>query len=77
MCLIEGLDYIVREVPFPNNAADGVTVSHPDGIPNIYINSNVCPKRKKEALKHELEHLMKGDLFSEESAECIESRMIY
>ena len=72
--LVEGQDYVVRCVPFPNSAADGAIVSHAD-IPNIYINSKVCPKRQREALKHELEHLEKGDLYSDELAVDIERRM--
>lgn len=72
--LIEGQDYVVRYVPFPNCSADGAVVSHPD-IPTIYINSKVCPKRQREALKHELEHLANDDLYSDESAEVIERRM--
>ena len=72
--LIEGQDYVVRYVPFPNCAADGVIVSHAD-IANIYINTRVCPKRQREALLHELSHLESDDLYSDESAEAIERRM--
>lgn len=72
--LIEGQDYVVRYVPFPNCAADGAVVSHPD-IPTIYINSRVCPKRQREALQHELDHLANDDLYSDELAEVIERRM--
>lgn len=75
MRLIEGLDYIVRYVPFPNTGADGAVLSSPDGLACIYINSRVCPKRQQQALKHELEHLMNDDLYSEESAIEIEGRM--
>ena len=75
MILIEGMDYIIREVPFPNCSVDGAIVSQPDGLACIYINRNVCQKRKREALKHELEHLANGDLYSEESASSIEERM--
>ena len=72
--LIEGQDYVVRYVPFPNCAADGAVVSHPD-IPTIYINSRFCPKRQREALQHELDHLANDDLYSDELAEVIERRM--
>lgn len=75
MRLIEGLDYIVRYVPFPNAGADGAIMSCPDGLACIYINSRVCPKRQRQALKHELEHLENDDLYSEESATEIEGRM--
>ena len=72
--LIEGQDYTVKYVKFPNCGTDGAIVSHPD-LPCIVINTRVCPKRQREALKHELEHLANDDLYSEESAEDIEGRM--
>ena len=72
--LIEGMDYIVRYVPFPNCGVDGAIVSHPD-LPCIYINTNVCPKRQREALQHELDHLKNDDLYSEELAVDIERRI--
>ena len=72
--LVEGQDYIVRCVPFPNCAVDGAIVSSVD-FPCIYINSRVCPKRQREALQHELEHLENGDLYSDDPAEAIEGRM--
>lgn len=72
--LIEGQDYVVRYIPFPNCAVDGATVSSVD-FPCIYINSRVCPKRQREALEHELEHLENDDLYSDDLAETIEERM--
>lgn len=72
--LIEGQDYVVRYLPFPNCGVDGAIVSHPD-IANIYINSRVCPKRQREALAHELDHLKNDDLYAEESAAEIERNM--
>ena len=72
--LIEGQDYVVRYVPFPNSAADGAVVSHPD-LPCIYINSRVCPKRQREALEHELQHVRNQDLYNDEPAADIERRM--
>lgn len=74
MKLVEGQDYVVRRVPFPNCSADGVVVSHPD-IACIYINSNVCLDRQKDAFEHELKHIENGDLYSEEDAVIIEGRM--
>lgn len=71
---IQGIDYELRYVPFPNCSVDGTIVSHPD-LPCIYINTRVCPKRQREALKHELEHLAKDDLYSEDPIDVIEGRM--
>lgn len=72
--LVEGRDYVIRCVPFPNCGVDGAVVSHPD-IPCIYINTRVCPKRQREALEHELAHLKNNDLYSDEPAADIERRM--
>ena len=74
MILVEGQDYTVRVVPFPNGAADGATMSHPD-MPCVYINANISNDRKRKALKHELEHIANDDLYSEESAFLIEVLM--
>lgn len=72
--LVEGQDYVIRYIPFPNCGVDGAVVSHPD-MPNIYINTRVCPKRQREALEHELQHVRNQDLYNEESAADIERRM--
>lgn len=73
--LIEGMDYIIREVDFGNSAADGAVMSSPDGVAIIWINARVCQKRKADALDHELEHLANDDLYSERSVEEIERGM--
>ena len=74
MRMIEGVDFVVRSVPFPNNGADGAIISHPD-IAIICLNSNVCPARQRKALDHELKHLEHDDLYSDEDASLIEGRM--
>lgn len=72
--LVEGQDYVVREIDFGNSAADGAVMSCEDGVPNIYINGRVCPKRRREALEHELEHIVNNDLYSDRPIEEIEKR---
>ena len=73
--LIEGMDYIIREVDFGTTVVDGAVMSSPDGVAIIWINARVCPKRKVDALDHELEHLANDDLYSERSVEEIERSM--
>lgn len=63
--LVENQDYVVREAPFPNMAADGVVVSNPDGVCTIVINMNICPARKRKALKHELKHILNDDFYDD------------
>lgn len=70
--IVEGQDYVIREIDFGNSAADGAVVSHPDGVVTIFINQRVCPQRKKDALEHELDHIANDDLYSELPIEEIE-----
>lgn len=74
---IEGQDYVVRLVPFPNCSVDGAIMKGEDGLDYIYINNKVCPERQRIALQHELEHLVNDDLYSEDSSEDIEGRNPY
>ena len=57
MKYIEGMDYWVRYVRFPNMASESVAASHGDGTFTIYINTLFPPERQAERLRHELRHL--------------------
>ena len=70
--LIEGQDYVIRVVPFPVCTIDGAVTSCEDGLFCIYINENVCPERRRKALKHELEHIINDDLYSTVPVEILE-----
>lgn len=72
MRLIEGQDYVIRQIDFGNCAADGAVMSSEDGIVYIYINKRVCPQRRLDALIHEFKHIANDDLYSELSIEEIE-----
>lgn len=68
MKYIEGVDYWVRLVEFPNMASPSVAVSNGDGTFTIYINSLYSPERRAEGLRHELEHL-EGEHFYRDDLE--------
>ena len=51
----------------------GVTVMDETGFYNIYINSRLDFETQKETLAHELTHIRRGDFFSDESLEDVES----
>jgi len=72
---VEGQDFSVRLVPFPGYNTDGAITADEDGFISIFINSNVCLSRQLKALRHELEHMVRDDLFSSEPREVIEGRM--
>ena len=57
MKYIEGVDYWVRLVEFPNTASPSVAVSNGDGTFTIYVNSRCSPGQRERGLRHELEHL--------------------
>lgn len=57
MRYIEGIDYWVRYVEFPNMASESVVVSHGDGTFTVYINTRFSQERQEERLRHEIKHL--------------------
>lgn len=58
MKYIEGIDYWVRYVQFPNMASESVVASHGDGTFTIYINTLFSIERQEERLQHEIQHLI-------------------
>ncbi len=66
MKYMEGVDYWVRPVEFPNMAAPAVSVSNGDNTFTIYINTLFCPERQAEALAHELEHLQSQHFYRDD-----------
>ena len=71
--LVENADYFVRCIPFPNYAADGVVSTNDDGTFNIYINEKLDDCRKRKALKHEIEHIMRDHFYSTAPVQQIEA----
>lgn len=64
-------DYSVRFAPFPLSVP-ALTAKDKDGHYNIYINSFLSKDMQKQALDHELEHIVKGDFESQKHLESIE-----
>lgn len=60
MKLIEGVDYRVRYVEFPNTGSPSVTVSNGDGTYTVYVNTRFSIEEQARGLRHELEHLEGG-----------------
>lgn len=60
---IEGADFFVRVVPFPNFAADGLVVSNGDGTTTLIVNANTSYEKQKEAMQHEKTHIESDDLY--------------
>ena len=68
MAYLEGADYWVRLVEFPNMASPSVAVSNGDGTFTIYVNSLFSAEKRAEGLRHELAHLS-GDHFYRDELE--------
>lgn len=71
MNYVEGVDYWVYLVEFPNMASPSVAVSNGDGTFSIYVNSRCSPERRAAGLRHELEHLA-GEHFYRDDVELNE-----
>lgn len=56
-------DTFVYAIPMCKSI-NGVTVVQ-NGDYLIFINSNKCPDKQQEALRHELEHIERGHLYDE------------
>jgi len=75
-------DYNVIMLPFPGPIRACVRING-DGYPTVYINDNLCPMAKREALRHELGHFARGDFYSHwtiydvEGKKCHEKRSEY
>lgn len=60
MKLIEGVDYRVRYVEFPNTGSPSVAVSNGDGTYTVYVKTRFSIEEQARGLRHELEHLEGG-----------------
>ena len=65
-------EFCVRMIPMPPNV-HGATIFDADGFANIYININDSREVQEGALKHELEHLRKGDMDSRTNIRVVEN----
>lgn len=66
-------DYCVRMVDFPGDVLAAVRVDD-SGYYTIYINDRLSMQAKREALKHELTHIIQGDFDNHLTIYDIEAR---
>lgn len=61
--LIEGSDYFVRLVAFPIGVGtNGLVLLNDDGTYSIYLNARASRDAQRQAMKHEINHIINGDL---------------
>lgn len=63
MRIIEGADYFVRVIPFPNYAVKGAVMPNDDGTFSIYINSKLSPAERRRTIRHELAHIRRNHFY--------------
>ena len=62
--MIDGSDFIVREVDLPYDVK-AMTSPSPDGVYNIYINAKLTYEARRKAYLHELRHIWREDFASD------------
>ena len=71
----EKFDVCISVVHNLSTKIKGIITVDSDGNPYIFINGNLSEAEQKKALEHELIHLKRNDLYSDEPAHEIEKRM--
>lgn len=67
-------DLNVQLIKMPCKIKATVTVNDDDSY-TIFLNKNISAEQQRAAALHELRHIARGDLFSEDSVEGIENRI--
>ena len=67
--------YFVRLLPLPP-PVEGVVLPNDDGTYDIYINANLPVERQEAALAHEVAHIKKDHLYSEDPIRIIEAEAV-
>ena len=67
--------YFVRLLPLPSSV-EGVVLPNDDGTYDIYINANLPAERQEAVLRHELAHIKKDHLYSEDPIRIIEAEAV-
>lgn len=70
--LVEGIDYFVYYVQFPNHANPSSVTPNDDGTFTIYLNTRFPPEFLEGRLRHELRHIARGHFDDANPIELIE-----
>ena len=71
--LIDGADYVVRMVDFPDATVGGAVMTCEDGTYNIYINTRRSREEQSKSFWHEINHIIQNDFYNKKSIYEIES----
>ena len=72
--LIEGVDYLIRQLDGLNSKIKGFVCEDADGIYNIYVNKDHSHEQQMQTVKHELEHIENEDIQSPTPADQLEAK---
>lgn len=72
MNLVEGRDFIIREVVLPHLSVDGAVSVDENDFYTIYINARQTEEKKQRAIEHEIRHIVNGDFYRDVPVEEME-----
>ena len=62
--MIEGVDYFIRLVRFPNRSTPGQVWPNDDGTFDIYVDERLPDDERRRTVEHELIHIREGHFWS-------------
>lgn len=65
-------EYIIRYLSMPITVR-AFTIIDSDGLYNIYLNDKLAFDDSEKAIKHEIEHIIRGDFFRYDPASIFDS----
>lgn len=75
--LIEGSDYCVRVINFPNATIGAAVIEDADGFYSIYLNARMPREAQRRSFYHEIRHLENDDFHNGKPIRDIERRSIW
>lgn len=71
--MIEGADYFIRVVDFPNWAAPCCTVENEDGTYSVYLNGRYTQEQLRQRFPHEEVHMRENHFQDERPVSELEA----
>lgn len=71
--MIEGADYFVRVVDFPNWASPMFTVQNADGTYSVYLNARYTREQLRHRFPHEIVHMRENHFQDERDISELEA----
>ena len=72
---IEGTDYFVYVVDFPDCRAGGLVTPNDDGTFSVYLNARLSREKNSASAAHERRHIARDDFYRDASVEEVEGEL--